>query len=86
VVVASTRSWHTNGVRRWRRPIENTQQFSSTTSAAAGNSFALFDWGSLSGLVDAADYVVWRNHLGAPAGALPNDVDGGPLGTAQYAT
>jgi len=38
------------------------------------------------GAVDAADYTVWRNHLGAPAGSLLNDVDGGKIGTTQYAT
>jgi hypothetical protein len=38
------------------------------------------------GLVDAADYTVWRDNLGAPAGTLANDVDGGMIGTAQYAT
>lgn len=38
------------------------------------------------GVVDAADYVVWRNHLGDPAGTLENDIDGGPIGTAQYST
>ncbi|WP_197531436.1 CRTAC1 family protein [Posidoniimonas corsicana] len=38
------------------------------------------------GVVDAADYTVWRDNLGAPAGALPNDTDGGPVGAAQYAT
>jgi hypothetical protein len=38
------------------------------------------------GVVDAGDYVVWRNHLGATAGTLPNDVDGVPIGMAQYAT
>ncbi len=38
------------------------------------------------GMVDTADYIVWRNHLGAPAGTLPNDVDGEPIGIAQYAT
>jgi hypothetical protein len=38
------------------------------------------------GTVNAADYTVWRNNLGAPAGTLPNDVDGGAIGTAQYAT
>jgi predicted carbohydrate-binding protein with CBM5 and CBM33 domain len=36
-------------------------------------------------VVDAADYTVWRNHIGAPAGTLPNDVDGGVIGAAQYA-
>ena len=38
------------------------------------------------GLVDAADYTVWRDNLGAPAGTLANDVDGGVIGPAQYAT
>jgi hypothetical protein len=38
------------------------------------------------GLVDASDYVVWRKNVGAPAGALPNDIDGGTIGPAQYQT
>ncbi len=38
------------------------------------------------GTVDAADYVVWRNNVGAAAGTLPNDVDGGTIGPAQYNT
>jgi hypothetical protein len=38
------------------------------------------------GVVDAADYTVWRDNLGAPAGTLPNDTDGGVIGPAQYAT
>jgi hypothetical protein len=36
-------------------------------------------------VVDAADYTVWRNHVGAAPGTLPNDVDGGVIGSAQYA-
>lgn len=36
------------------------------------------------GLVNAADYTVWRDNLGAPAGTLPNDTVGGVIGTAQY--
>ena len=36
--------------------------------------------------VDAADYVAWRNNLGAPAGTLPNDIDGGTIGSSQYNT
>lgn len=39
-----------------------------------------------SGIVDAADYSVWRDNLGGPAGSLPNDADGGTIGLAQYAT
>jgi phospholipase/lecithinase/hemolysin len=38
------------------------------------------------GTVNAADYTVWRNNLGADAGTLANDVDGGVIGTAQYET
>ena len=38
------------------------------------------------GTVDAADYVVWRDNLGAPANTLPNDTDGGVISQAQYAT
>ncbi|MCO6043623.1 autotransporter-associated beta strand repeat-containing protein [Aeoliella sp. ICT_H6.2] len=38
------------------------------------------------GVVDLADYTVWRNHLGAAAGTLVNDIDGGAIGSAQYAT
>jgi hypothetical protein len=36
--------------------------------------------------VDAVDYVVWRDSVGAPAGTLPNDIDGGVIGQAQYNT
>lgn len=38
------------------------------------------------GLVDAADYTVWRDNVGAEAGALPNDPDGGVIGDAQLQT
>jgi hypothetical protein len=38
------------------------------------------------GKVDAADYVLWRNNVGAPAGTLSNDIDGGTIGPAQYTT
>ncbi len=37
-------------------------------------------------IVDAADYTVWRDNLGAPAGTLQNDTDGGIIGQAQYDT
>lgn len=35
------------------------------------------------GVVDAADYTVWRNHLGSNA-ILPNDPIGGTIGQAHY--
>ncbi len=38
------------------------------------------------GVIDAADYTSWRDAVGQPAGTLPNDVDGGVIGPAQYAT
>ncbi|MCO6043172.1 hypothetical protein NG895_04580 [Aeoliella sp. ICT_H6.2] len=38
------------------------------------------------GVVDLADYTVWRNHLGAPAGTLPNDSTGLTIGNDQYET
>ncbi len=38
------------------------------------------------GVVDTADYTEWRNNLGAPAGTLSNDVDGGTIGQSQYNT
>lgn len=35
------------------------------------------------GNVDAADYTVWRDAVGAVEGTLPNDIDGGIIGSAQ---
>jgi hypothetical protein len=35
------------------------------------------------GVVDAADYVMWRNNAGSTT-ALPNDSIGGTIGPAQY--
>jgi hypothetical protein len=35
------------------------------------------------GVVDAADYVVWRENLGT-SNPLPNDAIGGVIGQAQY--
>ncbi|MCO6043892.1 hypothetical protein NG895_08225 [Aeoliella sp. ICT_H6.2] len=37
-------------------------------------------------VVDIADYTVWRNNLGAPAGTLANDLHSSVIGTAQYET
>ena len=36
------------------------------------------------GVVDAGDYVVWRDHVGAGPGTLANDTAGGEIGTGQY--
>lgn len=38
------------------------------------------------GFVNAADFTSWRDALGAPAGTLPNDLDGGEIGLAQLNT
>ena len=38
------------------------------------------------GIVDAADYTVWRDNVGAAPGTLLNDIDGGVIGQAQYDT
>jgi hypothetical protein len=57
-----------------------------------GNDVVLFTLSGLDGdynndgVVDAADYTVWRDNLGAAAGTLLNDPDGIAIGTAQYAT
>ena len=36
------------------------------------------------GVVEAADYTVWRDNFGRPAGTLVNDFTGQPVGQAQY--
>ena len=36
------------------------------------------------GIVDAADYTVWRDSVGMSAGTLPNDPAGGVIGQNQY--
>ena len=36
------------------------------------------------GVVDVADYTVWRDNLGSPAGTLLNDTVGGVVRAAQY--
>lgn len=38
------------------------------------------------GFVDAADYSVWRDNLGAPNGTLPNDPNSTVIGVDQYST
>jgi hypothetical protein len=36
------------------------------------------------GIVDAADYVIWRKNVGQPSQTLPNDTTGVIVGDAQY--
>jgi len=57
-----------------------SQRFSQTGPAVLAGDY------NRKGKVDAADYVVWRNNVGAPAGTLPNDINSGPIGQAQYNT
>ncbi len=38
------------------------------------------------GLVNVVDLTLWQNSFGLPAGTLPNDVDGGVIGGAQFLT
>lgn len=38
------------------------------------------------GVIDAGDYVAWRDNLGAPAGTLPNDPHAEAIGALQYDT
>lgn len=38
------------------------------------------------GKADAADYTVWRDNVGAPAGTLPNDPNSTDIGEDQYQT
>jgi predicted carbohydrate-binding protein with CBM5 and CBM33 domain len=68
----------------WQRDDPVGEVFFSTSDlmVAAAPSLA----GDYNGnhVVDAADYTEWRDHLGASAGTLPNDVDGGVISPAQY--
>jgi hypothetical protein len=57
-----------------------TQRFSQTGPPGLPGDY------NQNGVVDAADYTTWRDHLGQPAGSLANDVDGGAIGQAQYNT
>lgn len=38
------------------------------------------------GVVDLADYTVWRNNVGSANGTLPNDPNSTPIGAEQYDT
>lgn len=59
--------------------------YSSTNLALVVTSALAGDYND-DGVVDAADYAVWRDNLGAPAGTLPNDPVGGEIGSSQYNT
>ena len=58
-----------------------------TYTGGDGNDVTLFtqlsgDYNQ-NGVLDAADYTVWRNHVGT-TNMLPNDLIGGTIGYAQY--
>ena len=62
-----------------------------TYAGGDGNDVVLFTAPLLpgdynNGVVDAADYTVWRDNQGAPAGSLPNDNNPGPIGQGHYDT
>ena len=56
---------------------------SNAVTIEVGASFLPGDFNN-DGAVDAADYTVWRDNVGAPEGTLVNDIDGGVIGEAQY--
>ena len=73
----------------------NSIQLPTLAGALAWNTSQLYVSGVLSvvsgqpgdynnnGVVDAADFVVWRKNQGT-TNILPNDLTGGTIGTAQY--
>jgi T5SS/PEP-CTERM-associated repeat protein len=60
----------------WKVVYSSTNVSLTVVSGLAG------DFNS-NGVVDAADYVAWRNNIGSTT-ALPNDSIGGTIGPAQY--
>ncbi|QDU57321.1 PEP-CTERM sorting domain-containing protein [Aeoliella mucimassa] len=81
-------------------PVDTTESFEVTTGVTAditlegqvvsSDTFTIHvnpdgDFNN-DGVVDLADYTVWRDNLGAAAGTLPNDPNAGSVGFAQYET
>ncbi len=60
----------------------NTSQLYTTGVLSLASTVLAGDYNG-NGLVDAADYVVWRTNQGT-TNALPNDPIGGTIGAAQY--
>jgi hypothetical protein len=63
---------------------DTSQLYSAGILRVIGNSGLAGDYNN-NGVVDAADYVVWRNNLDTN-NTLPNDPTGGTIGTTQYNT
>ena len=57
--------------------------FSGTGILTVGPPILAGDYNS-NGIVDAADYVTWRENVGQPSQTLPNDTTGVIIGDAQY--
>lgn len=67
-------------------PTGERELFFNNLKIVGGQSQGLPGDYNADGAVAASDYAAWRDNLNAPAGSLPNDVDGGEIGPAQYAT
>jgi autotransporter-associated beta strand protein len=63
--------------------VKLDQYFSGTGILTVGPSILAGDYNN-DGIVDSADYVVWRANVGQPSQSLPNDTTGVLIGTAQY--
>ena len=90
--IAGTRGGTFDGLAEGSYVGTNGKDVYITYQGGDGNDVVLFtspgfagDYNN-NGIVDAADYTMWRNNVGQPPGTLPNDVDGGVIGPAQYAT
>lgn len=68
---------------RWHDVVLDTRYNDRTFGVVEGLSEVAGDYNS-DGTVDAADYTVWRDNVGAPAGTLPNDPAGGTIGPTHY--
>jgi hypothetical protein len=73
-----TIEWPSGVVQRlYDVPVDQTLRVIETAVATPG------DYND-DGVVDAADYTLWRDHVGAPGGTLVNDPTAGVIGAAQY--
>ncbi len=63
-----------------------SRHFTGTGFLRVTSSLAIHGDYNNDGIVNAADYTVWRDNLGAAAGTLVNDPNPGVIGAAQYAT
>ena len=59
------------------------EYFSGTGILTVGPPILAGDYNN-DGIVDAADYVVWKKNIGQPSQTLPNDTTGVIVGQAQY--